>query len=138
MLPLLGSFFCHVWALALCGFLFTAVHSKGAACTMNEMYLEVVQDSWLPSLSVVVEDVHTFLRFTLWWHIANYVLLLQDVCPVLMFFGTSLLGSYVLALGQRLRSFMTSHTDVSLALGSSCDSACGVWIFPIAQRVVGP
>ena len=68
----------------------------------------------------------------------NYVLLLQDVCPVLMFFGTSLLGSYVLALGQRLRSFMTSHTDVSLALGSSCASACGVWIFPIAQRVVGP
>ena len=48
MLPLLGSFFCHVWALALCGFLFTAVHSKGVACTMNEMYLEVVQDSWLP------------------------------------------------------------------------------------------
>ena len=105
---------------------------------MNEMYLEVVQDSWLPSLSVVVGDVHTFLRFTLWWHIVNYVLLLQDVCPVLMFFGTSLLGSYVLALGQRLRSFMTSHTDVSLALRSSCDSACGVWIFTIAQRVVGP
>ena len=71
MLPLLGSFFCHVWALALCDFLFTAVHSKGVACTMNEMYLEVVQGSWLPSLSVVVLDVYAFLRFMLWRHIVN-------------------------------------------------------------------